>query len=307
MKGVLKRWVVILLLLGTLGITARGVEASVIAAGEVERDVPYCDGDVSLKMDIYHPATTETPAPAIVYVHGGGWYSGDKSNSDGQEYIRLLAARGYLVAAVNYRLAPRYQFPAQIEDIKCAVRFLRANAAKYNIDPTNIGALGDSAGGHLVALLGMTDGDSVFGESGAYCQQSDQVQAVVDLYGPADLELFFESNASSLLAEHVFGTDDPDSEIVKEASPVTYVSGDAPPFLIIQGDKDDIVSPQQSQELYERLISAGAPASLIMVKNAGHSFAPVAGDITPTRKEIARLIGDFFDKQLRHPEPAVYR
>jgi acetyl esterase/lipase len=264
----------------------------------VERDVPYGDGDSSLRVGIYHPAAIGAPVPAVVYVHGGGWYSGDKESSDAQDYIGPLVARGYLVAAINYRLAPRYQFPAQIEDVKSAVRFLRANAARYHINPARIGALGDSAGGHLVALLGVT-GCSAIGKSGAGCEESDRVQAVVDLYGPADLTSFFERTNSFLLIEHVFGADDPTSEIIRQASPVTHVDCGAPPFLIIQGEKDETVLPEQSQELYERLISAGAPASLVMVKSAGHNLAPVGGDITPTRKEITRLIGDFFDKQLR--------
>ncbi len=155
--------------------------------GSVERDVTYCTvGDVALKMDVYTPDTMTNPAAAVIYVHGGGWTDGDKA-SGGSREIREMLARGYLVFAINYRLAPEYKFPAQIQDVKCAVRHLRANVAVYNLDPDRIGAWGNSAGGHLVSLLGVTDASAGFEGSGGYADQSSRVQAVVDGYGPADL------------------------------------------------------------------------------------------------------------------------
>jgi len=265
----------------------------------VERDITYgTAGDVSLKMDIYYPLALDGPLPAVVYVHGGGWYSGDKVTGAGQFDIPRLVARGYLVAAVNYRLAPRHKFPAQIEDVKCAIRFLRANAATYSLDPAHIGAWGDSAGGHLVALLGLADASAGFDGSSGYANQSSQVQAVVDMFGPADLTVTFERD-KSLLLEHVFGTTDHESQIVRQASPVTYVSSDDPPFLIFHGEQDDYVLLDQSQALYARLVSSGVPATMIIVKNCGHGFAPVGGPITPTRTEITNRIADFFDQYLK--------
>jgi acetyl esterase/lipase len=124
-------------------------------AGGVQRDVTYCEpGGVALKMDLYLPGTRGTdPAPAVLYLHGGSWRAGDKSEVD------LLApgvvASGYVVASINYRLVPQYRWPAQIEDAKCAVRFLKANAARFNLDPARIGVWGASAGGHLAALVGL--------------------------------------------------------------------------------------------------------------------------------------------------------
>ncbi|MBI3660081.1 alpha/beta hydrolase fold domain-containing protein [Candidatus Acetothermia bacterium] len=265
-------------------------------SGLIDRDVTYCTADnVALKMDIYHPTPTSN-APVAMYVHGGGWTSGDKRGGAGAIDIPELVARGYLVVSVNYRLAPQYKFPAMIEDVKCAIRFLRANAAKYNLNPNKMGAWGGSAGGHLVSLLGTTDASAGFEGNGGYADQSSRVQAVVDMFGPTDLPALFKNPAS---AQQVFRTSDKNSEILQRASPVNWVSKDDPPFLILQGEKDDVVPPSQSQGFYDKLIATGVPATLVMVKNAGHGFAPVGGSISPTRQELTKMIGDFFDKYLK--------
>jgi acetyl esterase/lipase len=236
--------------------------------------------------------------PAVLYVHGGGWTKGDKAAGAGASEIPELISRGYLVAAINYRLAPQYKFPAQIEDVKCAVRFLRANATTYGIDPERIGAWGGSAGGHLVALLGVTDATAGFEGNGGYADQSSRVQAVVDMFGPSDLTTAFQG-ANTQLLEQVFGTTDRNSDIVKQASPVTWVSSDDPPFLILHGEKDTLVPPSQSKILYDRLVAAGVPATLTIVKNAGHGFAPARGTIDPSRIAITKMVADFFDKYLK--------
>jgi acetyl esterase/lipase len=267
--------------------------------GTIARDVTYGIADgVALKMDIYYPKMAEGAVPAILYVHGGGWTKGDKRAGAGSAEIPELVSRGYLVAAINYRLAPQYKFPAQIEDVKCAVRFLRANAATYGIDPDHIGTWGGSAGGHLVALLGVTDAAAGFDGNGGYADQSSRVQAVVDMFGPTDLTAMFQG-AGPRLMEQVFGTTDKNSDIVKRASPVTWVSSDDPPFLILHGEKDTLVPPSQSKILYERLIAAGVPATLTIVENAGHGFAPAGGTIDPSRIEITGLVADFFDQYLK--------
>src|SRR5207253_7695708 len=135
--------------------------------------------------DVYLPTVRVSgPSPVVMYVHGGGWTSGDKSWVDGVLKESEFTGRGYLVAAVNYRLAPQYRWPAQIEDVKCAVRYLRANAATYNIDPNRIGAWGTSAGGHLVALMGLAGPDAGLEGKGGNPDQSSRVQAVVDMFGP---------------------------------------------------------------------------------------------------------------------------
>ena len=269
--------------------------------GSINRDVTYCTrNDVALKMDIDFPRQAENAAmPIAVYVHGGAWSSGDKGSGPGMLDMPELLARGYIVAAVNYRLAPQYKFPAQIEDVKCAIRFLRANASDLHIDPNRVGAWGSSAGGHLVALLGLTDASAGF-DVGEYLDQSSGVQAVVDMFGPTDLMTWFRGAKRAIvqLSQRVFGTTSKDDPMLVRGSPVTYVSKGAPPFLILQGDKDRLVPPSQSQELYDRLKAAGANVNLVMVKKAGHGFIP-RGTINPSRADLTKRMADFFDENLR--------
>jgi acetyl esterase/lipase len=265
------------------------------------RDVPYGTVDsVSLTMDLYFPTSTTGVTPAVLYVHGGGWTKGSKSSGVGLDFIPELVARGFLVAAIDYRLAPEYQFPAQIEDVMCAVRFLRAHAADYNLDPNHIGAIGGSAGGHLVALLGTADADAPFSQtSGGWDGVSSRVQAVVDLFGPSDLGGMLQDEASRQTSRQVFGTVDPNSTLLAQASPVSYISPDDPPFLILHGEKDTLVPISQSQELCDKLQAAGVPATLVRVKNAGHGFVPTGKAIIPTRTELVQRVADFFVAQLQ--------
>ena len=265
--------------------------------GNLERDITYCTvGGVELKMDLYFPESMDGPWPAAVYVHGGAWQAGDKTAGAGYREVPELVAHGYLVASINYRLAPRYRFPAQIEDVKCAIRHLRAHAASYNLDPQRIGAWGSSAGGHLVALLGVTDPSDGLEGHGGYPEQSSRVQAVVDLFGPADIR--FGTDPDPIL-ERVFGTSDTSAPILQIASPVIYASADDPPFLILHGTEDPVVPPEQSQALYDALTAAGVPVTLVLVENAGHGFVSTNGAIDPSRAEITQLIVEFFDSLLK--------
>ncbi len=262
-------------------------------AGQSLLDVTYCMVDgVELKMDVYFLADMSQPAPATVYVHGGAWRSGDKRSGVGTSEVSVLTSTGFVVFAINYRLAPEYRFPAMIEDVKCAIRSIRAHALDYNVDPDRIGVFGASAGGHLVALLGTTDQSAGF-DVGEYLEYSSRVQAVVDLFGPTDLTLPF-SDEQTQRASTVFTKD----QLVM-ASPVTYITPDDPPFLILQGDRDQVVPPEQSQVLYNRLMEKGVPAQLVMVQNAGHGFDPVGGKIQPSREELALMILSFFNQHLK--------
>ncbi len=269
------------------------------ALGTVQKDVTYCTPDGGpQKMDLYFPRVSYgKPGPVVVYVHGGGWQGGDKSGGEGLREMNLLVERGYLFVSINYRLAPKFKWPAQIQDVKCAIRFLRANARSLGLDPNRIGAIGGSAGGHLVAMLGVTDASAGF-DVGEYLDQSSRVKAVVDLFGPADLTVkqFTESQANTIRT--AFGVQSPDDPLLAKASPVTYISKDDPPFLILQGDKDTLVPPSQSQELYDRLKAGGVTATLVIVKNAGHGFAPAGGAISPSLVEITKTVVDFFGKYL---------
>ena len=275
---------------------AQTIEAK---AGTAYRDITYCTPDgVAQKMNVFYPKQlSDKPMPITVYIHGGGWTSGDKGTGAGATDIQALLARGYIVASLDYRLAPQYKWPSQIADVKCAIRHLRANAATYKLDPNKIGVWGGSAGGHLVAMLGTTDKSAGF-DVGECADQSSRVQAVVDLFGPANLPAMLTGRAM-IVGQTVFGATSRDDPILAKASPITYVTPDDPPFLILQGDKDTTVPLEQSQILYDKLQAGGVTATLVIVKNAGHSFTPVGGAISPSRAELTKMIADFFDQYLK--------
>ena len=292
MRGVTKA-ITASLVFVLVGLSAVGKPWS---AERIVKDVTYCTvAGVDLTMDLYYPQTGGSPYPVVIYVHGGGWTSGSKRGGAGMRDVPTLLAHGYVVAAIDYRLAPAYKFPAQIEDVKCAVRYLRVHADELRIDPDRIGAYGGSAGGHLVALLGTADDDAFSGD--CPWEASSRVQAVVDMFGPADFSLF--EFIGSKKAMSVFGASDATDPIFAQASPVTWASSDDPPFLILHGDKDPVVPLSQSQSLYDYLQAAGVPAELVVVKNAGHGFKPTGGKIDPSRQEISELIASFFDRWLR--------
>ena len=242
----------------------------------VYRDLAYVtDGHERQKLDLYVPETGEN-LPLIIWIHGGAWRGGDKTHYMPIEYLKA----GYAGASLNYRLSQHAIFPAQIEDVKAAVRWLRANAETYRLDPNRFAAWGSSAGGHLVAMLG-TAGDVKEFEVGENLEVSSRVQAVVDYFGPTD---FLQMDAHRLPNGLVHDVpDSPESQLVGEpiqehqdrvarANPVTYVSKDAPPFLIVHGDKDPLVPYQQSVLLNDALEKVGVPVTFYKVEGGGHGW-----------------------------------
>jgi acetyl esterase/lipase len=261
----------------------------------IDYDVEYSIvNKKSLSMDLYFPSVQDSNMPAVIYVHGGAWASGNKESGPGLLVIARLVDAGFVVAAVDYRLAPRYVFPAQIIDIKTAIRFLRKNSAVFGIDPLRIGAFGTSAGGHLVSLAGLTPGNPEFSGKD-YIEESDSLAAVADLFGPADLDKLFVG-IERTLAKSIFGDGE---DALKIGSPVEYVSENAPPFLIVQGDRDLVVPLYQSELFYQTLLQRGNYAELLIVENAGHGFIPSGGRITPSLVEIADRVTDFFKTYLK--------
>lgn len=267
----------------------------------VERGIVYREVDGErLLMDVYHPAAGRAPHPAVLHVHGGGWVTGARSTGSGASDLEALARRGYLVASIDYRLAPRSRFPAALEDVRAAIRFLRGNASRFRIDAARIGALGTSAGGHLVSLVATRPQGVGLDGACPYRDQTDTLQAVVAYFPPTDLPALFRSERRAA-ALQVFGTADLSSPILEEASPIRHVSRDAPPFFIVQGMKDRLVPAEQSERFQERLAGAGVPSSLLMVENAGHAFDPRGGAIRPARAEIRQRVIGFLDEWLMAP------
>lgn len=262
----------------------------------VEKDIVYREIDGQKQMlNVYIPASVgDGIAPAVIYVHGGGWMAGDRNMAFGgkRDCVPLIAA-GFVVVTIDYRLAPKFMFPAQIEDSKAAVRFVRANAERFHIDPDRIGAMGESAGGHLVAMLGLA-GPSAGFDVGENLDQSSSVKAVVALYGVFDLT---KLSAYPKLTEDIIKKVFPD-DTLKSGSPVTYITPEAPPFLVIHGDKDTIAPVEQSDLFVKALEAAGDPVQYIRVKNAQHGFWQVNAPIEPSMPEITKAIVAFFQENL---------
>jgi acetyl esterase/lipase len=243
-------------------------------------------------MDVYFP-DSGGPWPVLVYVHGGAWMRGDKSEPMISIFARGLAAQGYLVASVNYRLYPEGIFPAMIQDVKCAIRFLRANAKEYNLNPNRVGAVGVSAGGHLVALLGTTDASAGW-DVGEHLDQSSHVQAVIAMAGVMDLTRSFPNADIETMKLIGFGEHN-----VMEASPIAHVTPDSPPFLLIHGDRDEVVPVEQSQLMYDRLLQENVPAQLVVIQNGRHSYIAPGETTTPTLGEVNQTIIDFLARYLK--------
>jgi acetyl esterase/lipase len=260
-----------------------------IKLGTVDHDVTYCTINAEdLGMDIHYPVSPG-PWPVLLFVHGGGWSEGDKADVDASP-----TAAGFLVASINYRMYPDQRFPAMIEDVKCAIRFLRAHASQYNLDPQRIGLIGHSAGGHLVALAGLADASAGW-DVGQYLEESSRVQAVVDIAGPSDLSRAFPDWVNELL-QGVFGP----GQLVS-ASPVTYASPDDPPFLIIHGDADPLVPVEQAYLLQEALLDANVPVELLIVQNGGHGLEAVGAATIPAGEEVYQQILLFLTQELQKP------
>ena len=274
-----------------------------IPRGTTFLDVTYCRPEgVDLKLDLYFPdPSAPQRAPAALFLHGGGWVAGDKRESGWLDPVReRLLEGGFVVASANYRLAPEHRWPAHIEDAKCAVRFLKAGREIYGIDPDHIGVWGTSAGAHLAALLGTTGGNPEFEGEGGHAGESSRVQAVVDLYGPADLtdgEGWPQGQPAVLRL--VFGTSDLDTPVLAAASPVSHVTPDDPPFLIFHGERDGLVPIRQSERLFEALAGAGVSVEFVRVANARHGLEPLGGEMRPSREEITERIAAFLEDRLR--------
>jgi acetyl esterase/lipase len=260
-----------------------------------ELDVVYCRaGGEDVQLDLFVPKDASGPLPALVLLHGGGWAKGS------YQLFRPLAsdfaAHGYVVAAVGYRLAPRHKFPAQIQDAKCAVRWLRANAQRYHIDSDHLGALGFSAGGHLALLLGLTEATDGLEGDGGNLEQSSRVQAVVSVSGPTDLTRPGWAPAiDGVIADLMGGSRQQLTDAYRAASPLFYVRRGAAPVLAIHGTDDPVVPYEQAQLLHASLRKANVSSRLVSLhgKDHGENWTP-----QNTERNKATILA-FFDANLR--------
>jgi len=252
------------------------------------------------ELDLFLPKDDgKSLRPAVIVIHGGAWRGGDKK--DMRILAEPLAQRGYVVAAINYRLAPKWSYPAQLDDCQRAVRWLRKNAKEFRVDPKRFGAAGASAGGHLALLLGTREvrDDSDPDLKGI----SSKVQCVLSICGPTDLtdkryaQALRDSELGKILIEFIGKPYDEAPELWKEASPICHVSPDDAPTFIIHGDQDSIVPFEQSVRLAEALKKAGVEVQLVAIKGMDH------GPTTPEQQdELMRAFGqalEFFDKHLK--------
>ena len=234
----------------------------------------------------------------IVFIHGGGWRSGDKAGSLGS-LVPFVATGNYVGATINYRLSGEAIWPAQIHDCKAAIRWLRANAPKYHIDPARIGVWGGSAGGHLVNMLGVSGDVRELDGQGGSPGQSSRVSCVVSFCGPANFlapKRFEGGRRPSAVDQLLGGPLEEKQELARQASPITYVTPDDPPFLLVHGTADGTVPCEQAELFHEALRKAGVGATFVKIVGGGHG---IGGE------EVRGRVQAFFEKHLRGQDVAV--
>ncbi len=264
-----------------------------------ERDVVYgTGGGEPLTLNLARPEKSDGPRPCIVLIHGGAWRAGNKAGHDPQTW--QFVQRGYVSVTVGYRFCPKHRFPAQVEDVKCAVRFLRANAEKFGIDKNRIGAIGFSAGAHLSMMLGVMDKSDGLEGDGGWPDESSKVQAVVSYFGPTDLLAPDIPDLSKpLVKDFVGGSAEEKPDDCKRASPLTYVTAGDAPTLLFQGTKDPLVPHTQAFKMVDALSAAGVPGRAELIVGAGHGWG--GKDLERTSNESF----DFFDEHLKPKKPSA--
>jgi acetyl esterase/lipase len=258
-----------------------------------ELDVVYTKaGGSELKLDLTRPADSEGSVPALVVIHGGAWRAGNKA--DLRPLLSECAERGYLAVSPQYRFCPKDPFPAQVHDVKAAVRWIKSNAKKYRVDPERIGAMGFSAGGHLALMLGVTSAsDGLEGDVPAGAPDS-RVKAIVNYFGPTDLSAKDIPDICKPWVRDLLGGSPQDRpEVAAKASPVTFVSNDDAPVLTFQGTKDPLVPYNQGIKLADAMNAAGVTGRLELIVGAQHGWA--GAELDRTREATFR----FLDRYLK--------
>jgi acetyl esterase/lipase len=278
-----------------------GHPALLPAGVKAERNIPYVEnGHRNQVLDLFLPEQpSDKPLPLMIWIHGGAWMAGDQASPP----VLYLVKKGFAVASIQYRFSQDAIWPAQAYDCKAAIRFLRANAAKYNFDPDHFGVGGDSSGGHLAAFVG-TSGDvkEMEGDLGN-TNVSSSVQAVVDWFGPTDVTLMAQQSGPRSMIQHD-APDSPESlllggpvqekcDLARTANPLTYIDKDDPPFLIMHGNNDQLVPLGQSVILAKALIDAGVEVTMKTIPGASHE------DPQFRNAESQRLIEEFLSRKLK--------
>jgi acetyl esterase/lipase len=253
-------------------------------------------GGEKLLLDLARPKDLDKPTPCIVFIHGGGWAGGNRK----AHYNRMRAAAedGFVAATVSYRLVRdgKHRWPSQIEDCKCAIRWLRANAERFSIDPDRIGAFGDSAGAHLSMLLGTMDKDDGLEGEGGSSDQSSKVQAVVGFYGPTNLATEYPKASRDIVANFIGGPLGERRADYERASPIKYVNAGDAPMLIFHGTKDELVPYEQAFEMATALTNAGVSGRVEILLGHRHGWGGEAAEHT------RRTTMEFFRQALKHPK-----
>jgi acetyl esterase/lipase len=276
-----------------LALAVAALTAQAWAGGaKIEKDVAYLPEGRAEKADLYLPMNLAagTKAPALLWIHGGGFTGGDKAQRRELNIGTNFAERGYVVMSINYVLQAKSGapiWPQNLHDCKTAVRWLRANAARLHLDPDRIAVGGGSAGGHLASMVALTKPEDGLDPQGPYGEFSCAVQCGLDFYGPVELTTWHDST--------MFGkTKAQDIEIYRKASPVTYARKDSPPMLILHGTADKTVDIKQSEALETALKKSGAVVEYVSIPGAPHTF-----DLQPKQKDLRPLVFAFLDKHLR--------
>lgn len=289
---------------GLAATPASAASAATVAPGTATT-LTYCtEAGQRLQLTFFEPARARRPTPAVLQVHGGGWEVGHRIESaSASPTVEGLLAAGIAVASIDYRLAPAFPWPAQMQDVVCAMRFLHAEAGALGLDPSRIGAWGSSAGGQLVSLLG-TDGQAPAWTTRPHAGEPVRPAAVVDEFGPADLRGPGWSRYLRRIFATVFGRPSAStSAALREASPTDHVGPGEPPFLVLQGTADRLVPASQSEAFAQRLRAAGDEVRLVLVRGGGHGL-DTPGEV-PSSRWLSGEIVRFFRRTLGGRPSAV--
>ena len=283
------RWLISLLLAGI-----------VCAAVQSEDGLVYGEaGSQQLTMDYYPPAGP-APHPIAIIIHGGGFTGGTSKNNSEAYCAAFLAPAGYAVFSINYRLAPKYPYPAMVEDVQRVIRYIRHNAKKWKADPNRIALIGGSAGGYLSNMAGILNSGGIKGARDPVDRTSARVQAVVTLFGPSDLRNQPVSEGLHALLDPLIRQKGLEAALA-EASPAMHITGDEPPFLLIHGDKDRSVPLYQSTHLQAALKANGVPCDLIVIPNGPHATG--SWHRVPGVRDWEREMIEWLNRVLSHRGP----